>query len=105
MSEATVMDVDVELQEVRERPPETLGLVVSDADKDLTDDVEASVDEKTWSVLPSSFERVKIASVFIVSIVAILVDVSTRSVVVAILLDCLSRNVSPLGLPFYSCMP
>ena len=42
------MDVDVELQEVRERPPETLGLVVSDADKDLTDDVEASVDEKTW---------------------------------------------------------
>ena len=43
--------------------------------------------------------------VFIVSIVVFLVDVSTRSVVVAILLDCLSRNVSPLGLPFYSCMP
>ena len=43
--------------------------------------------------------------VFIVSIVAFLVDVSTRSVVVAILLDCLSRNVSPLGLLFYSCMP
>ena len=40
------MDVDVELQEVRERPPETLGLV-SDADRDLND-VEASVDEKTW---------------------------------------------------------
>ena len=49
--------------------------------------------------------KIKIASIFIVSIVAILVDVSTRSVVVAILLDCLSRNVSPLGLPFYSCMP
>ena len=43
--------------------------------------------------------------VFIVSIVAFLVDVSTRSVVVAILLDCLSRNASPLGLLFYSCMP
>ena len=45
--------------------------------------------------------------VFIVSIVVFLVDVdvSTRSVVVAILLDCLSRNVSPLGLLFYSCMP
>ena len=41
------MDVDVELQEVRERPPETHGLV-SDADKDLNDDVEASVDETTW---------------------------------------------------------
>ena len=41
------MDVDVELQEVRERPPETHGLVISDADKDLTDDVEASVDETT----------------------------------------------------------
>ena len=48
VSEATVMDVDVELQEVRERPPETHGLVISDADKDLNDDVEASVDEKTW---------------------------------------------------------
>ena len=43
--------------------------------------------------------------VFIVSIVVFLVDVSARSVVVAILLDCLSRNVSPLGLLFYSCMP
>ena len=40
------MDVDLELQEVRERPAETTGLV-SDADKDLND-VEASVDEKTW---------------------------------------------------------
>ena len=30
------------------RSPETLGLVVSDADKDLNDDVEASVDETTW---------------------------------------------------------
>ena len=38
------MDVDVELQEVRERPPETHGLVISD----LNDDVEASVDETTW---------------------------------------------------------
>ena len=48
VSEATVMDVDVELQEVRERLPETHSLVVSDADRDLNDDVEASVDEKTW---------------------------------------------------------
>ena len=42
------MDVDVELQEVREGPPKTHGLVVSNADQDLNDDVEASVDEKTW---------------------------------------------------------
>ena len=40
------MDVDVELQEVCERPPETLSLV-SNTDRDLND-VEASVDEKTW---------------------------------------------------------
>ena len=44
------MAADVELQEIRERPPEpppeTLGLV-SDADRDLND-VEASVDETTW---------------------------------------------------------
>ena len=42
------MDVDIELQEVCERPPETHGLVVSDADQDLNDDVEASVDKTTW---------------------------------------------------------
>ena len=40
------MDADVELQEIRERPPETLGLV-SDAGID-SHDVEASVDETTW---------------------------------------------------------
>ena len=42
------MDVDIELQKVHERPPETHGLVISDADKDLNYDVEASVDETTW---------------------------------------------------------
>ena len=48
MSESNVMDVDVELQEVGERPPETLGLV-SDADRDLNDVVvEALVDEAPW---------------------------------------------------------
>ena len=45
-SEAEVMDADVELQEIRERPPETLGHV-SDAGID-SHDVEASVDETTW---------------------------------------------------------
>ena len=46
VSKANVMDVDVELQEVRERPPEILGLV-GDTDRDLND-VEASLDKTTW---------------------------------------------------------
>ena len=43
------MDVDVELQEVRETPPETIGLV-SDSNRDLND-VKASVietDNTSW---------------------------------------------------------
>ena len=41
------MDADVELQEVCERPPETLGLV-GDTDR-TSHDVEASVDDKkSW---------------------------------------------------------
>ena len=39
------------------------------------------------------------------SVAAILVEVPSKSVFVAILMDCLPKNVSPLGLASYGFMP
>ena len=41
----------------------------------------------------------------VVATVAIHADVGPRGAVAVIHTDCLSKNASPLGLPFWECMP